>query len=196
MGFLDRFTRDSEEDGNTDFFESDIKPEAPKPPKEPLPPVDDPSYWERDESEWEHLRPKRKLNPWLWIAGVFCVCALALACWLRYFSPYVEDATQYGYVENIEKRGTIFKTFEGVLIPYKEITDTTRIYSRDFIFTAETEKLATALKRAQFSAQPVRIGYKRYHAIVPWRGSSRIIVTSVDSVDPSKILPPEFAPHY
>ncbi|MEZ3532540.1 MAG: hypothetical protein K1V90_05650 [Muribaculaceae bacterium] len=191
------FEPKDEDQDRIDYFDSADVPEEPKKePKRPTYKPDDPAYWDEEESEWEHLRPKRKLNPWLWIAGVFCVCALALACWLRYFSPYVEDATQYGYVENIEKRGTIFKTFEGVLIPYKEITDTTRIYSRDFIFTAETEKLATALKRAQFSAQPVRIGYKRYHAIVPWRGSSRIIVTSVDSVDPSKILPPEFAPHY
>lgn len=109
--------------------------------------------------------------------------------------PIRDDAIQFGYVENIERRGTVFKTFEGVLIPYKELMDTTRIYSRDFIFTAVDEKVATRLKRAQISAEPVRVGYRKYHATLPWRGASKIVVTSVDSVNPDKILPPEFAPH-
>ena len=98
------------------------------------------------------------------------VVALGVACWLRYFSPYVEDATQYGYVEHIEKRGTVFKTYEGVLLPYKELHDTTRIYSRDFIFTAADKQVALRLKRAQLDARPVRVTYRQYHATLPWRG--------------------------
>ena len=97
-----------------------------------------------------------------------------------------------GYVESIERRGTVFKTYEGVLLPYKELLDTTRVYRRDFIFTAADEKGAVALKRAMYLGRPVRVSYKQYHAIVPWRGSSKIVVTAVDSVDPNTILPPEY----
>ena len=120
--------------------------------------------------------------------------ALTCAVWLRFINPYVEDASQVGYVEHIERRGTVFKTFEGVLLPYKELIDTTRIYRRDFVFTAADEATAVRLKQAMIEARPVRVTYKQYHATLPWRGSSKTIVTSVDSVDPARILPPEFRP--
>ncbi len=175
-----------------DYFENSDEPEVkPAEPKKPVYTPDDPAYWE-EESEWEHLKPRFRFRWWVWAAGAFVIVGLIIACWLRYFSPYIEDATQFGYVENIEKRGTVFKTYEGVLLPYKELMDTTRLYRRDFIFTAKNDSLAALLKRAQFASRPVRIGYKQYHATLPWRGASKVIVTSVDSVDPSKILPPEF----
>ena len=126
--------------------------------------------------------------------GVLLLILFMLEMWLRFLSPYVEDASQVGYVESIERRGTLFKTYEGVLLPYKEQIDTTRVYRRDFIFTAADEQTAVKLKKAMFDARPVRVEYKQYHAILPWRGASKTIVTAVDSVDPSKILPPEFMP--
>lgn len=186
------FEPKDEEQEKNDYFESTEEP-APKPaaPKRPTYDPDDPAYYD-EESEWEHLKPRHKYKLWLWLTGTVVLVGLIIACWLRYFSPYIEDATQFGYVENIEKRGTVFKTYEGVLLPYKELMDTTRIYSRDFIFTAKNDSLAAMLKRAQFAGRPVRVGYRKYHATLPWRGASKILVTSVDSVDPHKILPPEY----
>lgn len=187
---------DDDEKGGNDFFESDEQP-APvvKEPKKPTYKPDDPAYWEEEEDEWEHLRPRSSVRVWIWCGAAVVTVCLFIAVWLRYFSPYVEDATQYGYVENIERRGTIFKTYEGVLIPYKELMDTTRIYRRDFIFTAKNESIAIKLKKAQFDARPVRVGYMRYHATVPWRGASNIVITSVDSARPERILPPEYSPN-
>lgn len=177
-----------------DFFENDGgMEETPKPPKKPNYKPDDPDYWEED-SEWDHLHNGSRWTFWLWIAGAAVVIGLIIGCWLRYFSPYVEDATQYGYIEHIEKRGTVFKTYEGVMIPYKDLMDTTRIYNRDFVFSVDNDKAAAMLKRAQLSAKPVRVGYKIYHATLPWRGAAKIVVTEADTIDPKKILPPEFAP--
>ncbi len=186
--------KDNEKEEKNDFFDGPDIEEKPKEPKKPAYKPDDPAYWDAEESEWEHLKPRRRLKPWLWGGLVMIVVALGVACWLRYFSPYLEDATQYGYVEHIEKRGTVFKTYEGVLLPYKELHDTTRIYSRDFIFTAADKQVALRLKRAQLDARPVRVTYRQYHATLPWRGSSKTVITAVDSVDPGHILPPEFAP--
>lgn len=187
--------KDPNSEEKNDFFDGpDLPEEAPKEEKRPAYKPDDPAYWEEDESEWEHLKPRRRTGLWLWLGGVAVMAALAVACWLRYFDPYVEDAIQYGYVEHLEKRGSVFKTYEGVLLPYKELLDTTRIYSRDFIFTAADKNVALKLRRAQLDARPVRVEYKRYHATLPWRGSSKTVITAVDSVDPSKILPPEFSP--
>lgn len=182
------------EDSNDYFDSTDVPEEKPKEPKRPSLKPENPDYWEEDESEWEHLRPRRSAKPWLYLGGALVVACMLVAVYLRYFSPYVTDAVQFGYVENIEHRGTVFQTYEGVLIPYKELMDTTRVYSRDFIFTAADEKVAVKLKQAQLDARPVMVGYRRYHATLPWRGASKTIVTSVDSVNPENILPPDFAP--
>lgn len=186
---------DDEHNGKDDFFDNErAVEEKPKEEKKPLYKPDDPAYWDEEESEWEHLKPHTRLPLWLWLVAAAIVIGLIVGCWIRYFSPYVEDATQFGYVENIEKRGTIFKTFEGTLIPYRELMDTTRVYSRDFIFSVQDDKTASILKKALYDARPIRVEYKKYHATVPWRGANKIVVTAADTVDPDKILPPEFAP--
>lgn len=187
------FDNENPGEDKNDFFDGPDIPEPVKEPKKPAYKPEDPDYWE-EESEWEHLMPPRKTKWWLWITLLVVVLLLGVACWLRYFSPYVEEATQYGYVEHVEKRGTVFKTYEGVLLPYKELADTTRIYSRDFLFTAADRDCYLKLRRAQKAGRPVRVEYKQYHATLPWRGASKTIITSVDSVDPGLILPPDFAP--
>ena len=184
-------------DDDKDVFDNERDEiNEPKEPPKPHYKPDDPNYWEQEESEWDHLKrhSRFRIPFWLWLLFAFVVIGLVVGCWIRYFSPYVDDATQYGYVENIERRGMIFKTYEGTLIPYKELMDTTRIYHRDFVFSAADQQTANRLKKAMYKAKPVRVTYKKYYATVPWRGANKIVVTAVDTVDPQKILPPEFAP--
>lgn len=186
---------DDDKNDKRDFFdEENTEAQKPKEEKKPAVKPEDPDYWEEEESPWDHLRPHITIPLWVWILGALVVVGLVAGCWIRYFTPYVEDATQYGYVENIEKRGSVFKTYEGTLIPYRELLDTTRIYSRDFIFSVANDTTAATLKKAMYDAKPVRISYKKYHATVPWRGANKIVVTEADTVNPDKILPPEFAP--
>ena len=184
--------KNNEEEDKADFFENP-GPEIEEKPEKPSYKPEDPDYWE-EESEWEHLKPNTGLPLWLWIVVALACVGLVVGCWIRFFSPYIDDAVQYGYVEHIESRGTLFKTYEGTLIPYKELMDTTRIYNRDFVFSVDDKNTAVKLRQAQYDGRPVMVGYKQYHATLPWRGASKIVVTSVDSVDPAKILPPEFAP--
>lgn len=182
------------EDDSKDYFDGPDLPEQKKEPKPPVYTPDDPRYWEQDESEFEHLRPGRRYMLWVWVAAAGVALGLILTVYFRWFSPYVEGATQYGYVESVERRGTIFDTYEGVLLPYKDLMDTTRRYGGDFVFTCADGDVAVKLRRMQYANLPVRVVYRRYHATLPWRGDSRIIVERVDSVDPSRILPPEFTP--
>lgn len=182
------------EDDSKDYFDGPDLPEQKKEPKAPVYTPDDPRYWEQDESEFEHLRPGRRYMLWVWVAAAGVALGLILTVYFRWFSPYVEGATQYGYVESLERRGTIFDTYEGVLLPYKDLMDTTRSYGGDFVFTCADGDVAVKLRRMQYANLPVRVVYRRYHATLPWRGDSRIIVERVDSVDPSRILPPEFTP--
>lgn len=175
-----------------DFFDGPDLPDEVREPKKPAYKPDDPDYWEEDEGEWEHLRPHSRRNGLLWGVLAVAIVALGLGVWLRYFSPCVEGGVQYGYIERMEKRGTLFKTYEGVALPYREITDTTRHYREDFVFSVAGRDQYKALRRAMLDCRPVRVDYKVYHAPLPWRGESRVVVTGVDSVDPSRILPPEF----
>ena len=120
--------------------------------------------------------------------------AAFIAVYLWFFSPFVTEAVQYGYVEDIEKRGEVFKTYEGTILPYKELMDTTRVYRKDFVFSVKDPAVAVELRRLQYANPPARVEYEKYHGSLPWRGESRIMVVRVDTADPAKILPPEFSP--
>lgn len=186
------FDKEDEKEKN-DFFDGSEPVEEPEQrPKKPVFKPDDPKYWDEEESEWSHLQPRSRWRLWVIIGAAVIVLGLVIGCWLRYFSPYIEDATQYGYVEHLERRGTLFKTYEGVLIPYRELMDTTKIYNRDFVFSVGNDSTAAFMKQAQLLNKPVRVAYKQYHASVPWRGSSKIIILDADTVPPERVVPPDF----
>ncbi len=188
------FNKNPEIKGN-DYFDGPDLPDPVKKEKEPKYNPDDPEYWEQDESPFEHISTNRKMWIW-WVVGTGVLIGIIIGLWLRFFNPAQQGVVQYGYIEQISKEGMFFKTFEGVLIPYKELFDTTRIYQRDFVFTAANSKVAAQLKAMEKGCVPVRMEYDRYYATVPWRGNSKIIVTRVDTANVDSILPPEFRPQY
>lgn len=185
---------DIEDNQKDDFFDGPDVPEPEKKIKAPVYSPDDPRYWDQDEPEFEHLKPRKKNLIWWWLAAFAVICGIAIAVYLRYFSPYEEEVVAYGYVEDVRKQGTIFKTYEGVILPYKELMDTSRLYKNDIKFSTN-DKTAAMLKRMQYDNRPVMVTYKRYHATLPWRGASPIIVVKADSVNPRNILPPEYQPN-
>lgn len=181
-----------------DYFEKSPEdiPKKEKPPKKPHYPSDDPRYYEEEESRWEHLKPSPyRRGPILWtVLAVIIVLGMLLGLYIYIFTPRVKEAVQYGYVDNVQKEGTFFQTFEGVLLPYKSLMDTVRPYEGDFVFSALDDKVAADLLRQQNKGRPVRVEYKVYRYAFPWRGNSTAIVTAVDSVDPRIILPPDRQP--
>jgi len=187
-----------DENEKNDFFENSEIPEKKEEPKKTVYTPDDPRYWEEPEDEFEHLRPTGRTNwkLWLWVVGVAILAGLLWVGYLRVFSPYIEQATQYGYVEQIDKRGEIIQTYEGVLLPYKNLMDSTRVYEGDFEFSTNDPAIAARLKEKQFANRPVRVIYSVYHTAMPWRGDRKIIVTRVDSVNERDILPPDRQPEY
>ncbi len=187
---------DNENDNNDtkpDYFDGEDLPDPVK-EKRVRYPEDDPRYWDDDDTQWDHLRGLRKWKLWAYIGGALLIILIFIACWIRYMRPYATGGVQYGYVEQIEERGAIFHTFEGTLLPYRNLMDTTRPYGHDFIFTAADDKIAADLKRASLANKPVKIEFKQYMATVPWRGDSRILVTRVDTVNPMNIMPPDRYP--
>jgi hypothetical protein len=191
-----KFSNNSDEEDRNDFFDGPDLPDPQVEEKQPAYKSDDPRYWDQEEEQWEYIKPKGVWKTRLCLLGGLIVVVLLVAGYLRYFTTYVDDATEYGYIESVEKRGVLFKTYEGVLIPYKDLMDDTREYSRDFLFSTRNKELGSRLMELEKSGEPIRVTYCRYYATMPWRGSSKIIVTAVDSVDPRKILPSELMPEY
>lgn len=183
-----------DDNDSDDFFDNDA---ADEPEPEPRPkPVkldpEDPDYWMDEESQFERIIPKpRKIWKW-WLGGIMAVLALTVWLWIWFFHPYVEGAVKYGYIKSMERRGTVVKTFEGVLIPYRELGDTTPTYFEPVPFSVDGDSLAARMKAMMLECIPVRLEYEVYHTALPWKGAETLIVTKADSADVSKILPPEY----
>ncbi len=124
-------------------------------------------------------KPRRARKFLTWVVCI-SIAVIAVTIYIRYFNPYVTDARTRGYVTQVERRGIIFKTFEGEMISESALTDTTRVYSRDFNFTIPDDSLALRLQAVQGTGRQVTLTYKKYYATVPWRGSSVNVVTAVE----------------
>ena len=187
------FGLDKEDEGD-DFFDNDTDPEPAKKPKPKPVKLDpeDPDYWIEEESEIARIMPKpKKIWKW-WLAATLTLLSLFVAAWVWFFHPYVDGAVKYGYLKSMERRGTLVKTFEGVLIPYRELGDTTPTYFEEIRFSVEGDSLAAHMKGMMLECKPVRLEYKMYHTPLPWKGAEQMIITAADTADVRKILPPEY----
>lgn len=161
---------DDKEDEDDNFVAKEPQRPDPDDPFGPMTPLP-----EQPDHETTH-RHRRRRKTLLWSAVVL-LAAIALAFWLRYVNPYADEARTAGYVTNIERRGLIFKTFEGEMISEESLTDTTRVYSRDFVFSVDNDSVARELQRYQGSGRKVMLHIRRYYGTLPWRGASTNIVT-------------------
>lgn len=93
----------------------------------------------------------------------------AIICYFRYFSPIVDSAVLDGSVENVQRRGLLFKTFEAEIVDRGKIVPVSIVDESTFL----------KLQSHQSSGQIVRVGYCKYTATLPWRGESEIVVTDV-----------------
>lgn len=136
---------------------TDIK--SPEPPKKP-----------------KKYHPLRKF---FWWTAVIVVLALGVIVWARYINPYETDMTERGYVVDFKRQGMVFKTWEGQMLVQSALTDTSRPYSRDFVFSVDDDTLAQQLAALNGTGKQVTVTYKRYWGVLPWRGATKCIVTEV-----------------
>lgn len=106
-----------------------------------------------------------------WIAVAIVIAAvLVLTAYFRYFSPCVDDAVTDARIESVQTRGTLFKTHEA------RITDVAT--GRQTDVSVADAATAEAMQQAQGSSRVMRLHYRRYHASLPWRGESEVMVFS------------------
>ncbi len=184
-----------EEEEKNDYFSGPDLPDEPKKQKTPPLQPEDPAYWLREEGQWEHLKPRRRRIPkWVYLTLTLILVLGCLAVWLRYFRPYIDEATQFGYIDNVQHRGTLFKSYEGTLLPYRSLMDTTKVYSHDFTFSTTNDSVGRKLMEYAHSGKPVSVRYRQFHATLPWRGETKTIITEVDTVEAELLLPPDRRP--
>lgn len=109
---------------------------------------------------------------------------LAVIVWWRFFFVFSEGV-KAGDLNYFEKKGFIFKTYEGRLVQAGFQSPTAgALQSNEFRFSAENDEIATKLERA--SGKFVELRYKEYFAPVMWRGSSKYVVIEVLSIEEGK----------
>ncbi|MDE6510628.1 MAG: hypothetical protein K2L00_00835, partial [Muribaculaceae bacterium] len=163
-------------------------------PRTPKLDPEDPDYWisDEDDSPLSGIMPTSG-STWKWktVAAAGAILLL-IGAWAWFFRPYSDGAVKYGYIRNMERRGLMFKTFEGTMIPYKELGDPDPLYFRELPFSVASDSLATRMKRMMLGCVPVRVEYETFRTPLPWKGESHMVVVKADTADTRKILPPEF----
>jgi hypothetical protein len=111
---------------------------------------------------------------------VFILLAVVPFIYWRFFYT-VADGTQAGMLNVFQKKGLIFKTYEGKLI---QSGFKANIQSNEFSFSVTDSRLADQLMK--LSGKELNLHYKQYLGSLPWRGMQQNIVDSIYEVrDPA-----------
>jgi len=116
---------------------------------------------------------KRKII-WL-IISVLVVAVSVFIYWRFYF--VLAEGTQAGTLNIFQKKGILFKTYEGkiILSGFK-----VNVQSNEFSFSVTKEEVAQQLLKV--SGREVNVHYKQYFGSLPWRGMKNFIVDSIYEV--------------
>ncbi len=118
------------------------------------------------------------------IALIVLVIGLAIFIWVRFFYVFSEGV-KAGELNYFEKKGYVFKTYEGRLVQAGFQSPTAgALQSNEFRFSVESEEVAKKLERS--SGKFVELRYKEYFAPVMWRGASQYVVIEVLSIEDGK----------
>ena len=115
------------------------------------------------------------------IVSALAVMALALFVYVKFFFVYSQGVNE-GDINYFQNEGFIFKTYEGKMIQtgYNSRNTGTTIQSNEFKFSVEDERVARQIENS--SSRQVKLHWKRYLGVLPWRGNSQFVVDSVVSV--------------
>lgn len=138
---------------------------------------------EKQVTEGTSSQKSKKGCGWRGVLALVVLLLLAGAAVAFYFKYYFvySEGVEAGTLNYIEKKGYVFKTYEGRLIQegLKGRTGT-MVMSNEFIFSVENDSVAAQLMRC--SGKTVELHYARYKGELPWRGQSHYVVDGVLSV--------------
>ena len=111
------------------------------------------------------------------------VLGLAIFVFFKFFFVYSEG-TNEGDINYFQREGFIFKTYEGKMIQtgYNSHNTSATIQSNEFKFSVVDDRIAEQIDSN--SSRQIKLHWKRYLGVLPWRGNSEYVVDSVVSVQP------------
>jgi len=109
---------------------------------------------------------------------VVCLLLLPIVTFIywRYYFVFAEG-TQAGTLNIFQKKGFIFKTYEGkiILSGFKA-----NVQSNEFSFSVTKENIAEQLLKVP--GREINVHYTQYLSSLPWRGMQNFIVDSIYEV--------------
>lgn len=120
------------------------------------------------------------------IVSSVLVVALGVFVFFKFFFVYSEGVNE-GDINYFQKEGFIFKTYEGKMIQtgYNSRNSSATIQSNEFKFSVDDEEVAQQIENN--SSRQIKLHWKRYLGILPWRGNSQYVVDSIVSVQPLSV---------
>jgi hypothetical protein len=118
---------------------------------------------------------------------VVVVALIGIIYW-RYYFVFAEG-TRAGVLNTFQKKGVVFKTYEGQLIQTGfRGSPTTAIQSNQFSFSVTDENVAKKLM--ENSGKDMELHYKRYMGTLPWRGMQLFVVDSIYKITNENVAQP------
>lgn len=112
----------------------------------------------------------------IWSVSAILVVALAVFFYWRFYFVLAEG-TQAGTLNIFQKKGILFKTYEGKIILSGFRAN---VQSNEFSFSVTREDVAAELLK--ISGKEVNVHYRQYFGALPWRGMQQYIVDSIYEV--------------
>lgn len=114
---------------------------------------------------------------------IILVLGLAVFLYWRYYFVFAEG-TKAGVLNTIQKKGFMFKTYEGKLIQSgfgSNNNSTGTIQSNYFDFSVANERIGKQLM--ENSGKNMELHYNRYLGALPWRGTQSYVVDSIYQIE-------------
>ncbi len=124
------------------------------------------------------------MNKYVKISLIVVALVLSGIIYWRYFFVFSEGV-KAGNLNYFEKKGYLFKTWEGRLVQDGFQSPTAgALQSNEFRFSSKSEEVAAQLERA--GGKFVELRYKEYLNTLPWRGASPYVIIEVIQIDDAK----------
>src|ERR1700709_169269 len=115
------------------------------------------------------------------ISITILLLVFAIFIYWRYYFVFGDDSVKDGYLNKIEHKGYLFKTWEGTLIQTGLKSNGPGVMqSPTFEFSVKNEDVAKQLQLN--SGKYFVLHYKEYFGALPWRGHSPFVVDSIISI--------------
>ncbi len=115
---------------------------------------------------------------------VIVILGLAAFCYFRFYYVFSEGV-KTGELNQISRKGYVFKTYEGVMIltGYGSGNKNAQgVQSKEFTFSVSDKEVADKLMN--MTGERVTLHYKKYFGALPWRGYQSSIVDAIEGSEP------------